>query len=142
MPKAALTKTFVAHAVCAPGRPKVDYFDVDQRGFMLEVRTSGGKTFYQRYTDERGRERQYKIGPADALTLEQARRKARVVLAQALLGDDPQDKRKELRSIPTLAELVRRIVSGDDSAMVPLCDRFRELGMESEADRVRTMLDG
>jgi integrase len=107
MPKAALTRSFVANAVCTPGRPKVDYFDVDQRGFMLEVRASGGKTFYQRYTDERGRERQYKIGPADALTLEQARRKARVVLAQALLGDDPQDKRKELRSIPTLAELVR-----------------------------------
>lgn len=107
MPKAALTKSFVATAACAPGRNKVDYFDLDQRGFMLEVRASGGKTFYQRYTDERGRERQYKIGPADALTLEQARRKARIVLAQALLGEDPQDKRKELRAIPTLAELVR-----------------------------------
>jgi integrase len=86
---------------------KTVFFDVAQRGFMLEVRSSGGKTFYQRYTDERGRERQYKIGPADALTLEQARRKARVILAQALLGTDPQDKRKELRSIPTLAALVR-----------------------------------
>lgn len=107
MPKAALTKSFVATAACAPGRNKVDYFDLDQRGFMLEVRASGGKTFYQRYTDERGRERQYKIGPADALTLEQARRKARIVLAQALLGEDPQDKRKELRAIPTLTELVR-----------------------------------
>jgi len=107
MPKAALTKSFVATAACVPGRSKTDFFDVDQRGFMLEVRASGGKTYYQRYTDERGRERQYKIGPADALTLEQARRKARLVLAQALLGDDPQDKRKELRAIPTLTELVR-----------------------------------
>ncbi len=53
---------------------------------MLEVRQSGGKTFYQRYTDERGRERQYKIGPADVITLDQARKKARVVLAQAVLG--------------------------------------------------------
>ena len=43
---------------------------------MLEVRCSGGKTYYQRYTDERGRERQYKIGPADVLSLDQARRKA------------------------------------------------------------------
>ncbi len=34
---------------------------------MLEVRCSGGKTFYQRYTDARGRERQFKIGPADVL---------------------------------------------------------------------------
>jgi integrase len=107
MPKAALTKSFVATATCRVGRSKVDYFDLDQRGFMLEVRASGGKTFYQRYTDERGRERQFKIGPADALTLDQARRKARIVFAQALLGEDPQDKRKELRTIPTLAELVR-----------------------------------
>jgi integrase len=74
---------------------------------MLEVRASGGKTFYQRYTDNRGRERQYKLGPADVLTLDQARRKARLVLAQALVGDDPQQQRRELRAIPTLKEFVR-----------------------------------
>jgi integrase len=107
MPRVAITRSFVRSAECTSGRAKTVFFDVAQRGFMLEVRSSGGKTFYQRYTDERGRERQYKIGPADALTLEQARRKARVILAQALLGTDPQDKRKELRSIPTLAALVR-----------------------------------
>ena len=27
---------------------KIDFFDIDQRGFMLEVRCSGGKTFYER----------------------------------------------------------------------------------------------
>jgi integrase len=107
MPKISLTKPVVASVACVPGRSKVDYFDTDQRGFMLEVRASGGKTYYQRYTDERGRERQYKIGPADAITLEQARKKARTILAQALLGADPQEKRKELRAIPTLAALVR-----------------------------------
>jgi integrase len=107
MPKISLTKPVVASVACVPGRSKVDYFDTDQRGFMLEVRASGGKTYYQRYTDERGRERQYKIGPADAITLEQARKKARMILAQALLGADPQEKRKELRAIPTLAALVR-----------------------------------
>ena len=107
MPKATLTRSFVDRATCNPGRAKVDYFDSEQRGFMLEVRCSGGKTFYQRYTDERGRERQYKIGPADAITLDQARKKARIVLAQAVLGDDPQARRRELRAIPTLSELVR-----------------------------------
>jgi integrase len=107
MPKVVLTKSFIGHAACDSGKAKVDYFDSEQRGFMLEVRRSGGKTFYQRYTDERGRERQYKIGPADALSLDQARRKARIILAQALLGADPQARRRELREIPTLAELVR-----------------------------------
>ena len=74
---------------------------------MLEVRRSGGKTYYQRYTDDRGRERQFKIGPADVLSLSAARRKGRMVHAQALVGEDPQDRRIELRAIPTLAELVR-----------------------------------
>ena len=73
---------------------------------MLEVRCSGGKTFYQRYTDERGRERQYKIGPADVLSLEQARRKARQICAEALLGADPQQKRREMRAVPQLNHFV------------------------------------
>lgn len=74
---------------------------------MLEVRCSGGKTFYQRYRDAGGRERQFKIGPADVLTVSQARRKARSVLAEAILGADPQKEREELRCIPTLAEFIR-----------------------------------
>lgn len=73
---------------------------------MLEVRSSGGKTFYQRYADERGRERQYKIGPADVLTLRQAKRKAKQIKAQAILGGDPQRQREERRSIPTLRVFV------------------------------------
>ena len=64
MSTVALTAQFVRQAECSSGRRKSDYFDVGQRGFLLEVRCSGGKTYYQRYTDERGRERQYKIGPA------------------------------------------------------------------------------
>lgn len=106
MPRVAITSGFVRSIECPHGRSKLDFFDTDQRGFMLEVRASGGKTFYQRYTDKRGRERQFKIGPADVLNLDQARRKARFVLAQALVGDDPQQERRELRAIPTLKEFV------------------------------------
>ena len=46
-------------------RAKVDFFDTGQKGFMLEVRSSGGKTYYQRYVDPHGRQRQFKIGSAD-----------------------------------------------------------------------------
>src|ERR1044072_638910 len=107
MARAELNRHFVNSAACPHGRAKIDYFDTEHRGFMLEVRASGGKTFYQRYTDKRGRERQFKIGPADVLGLDQARRKARFVLAQALSGDDPQQERRQLRAIPTLREFVR-----------------------------------
>jgi integrase len=106
MPKAKLTRSFVATAGCPSGRAKVDFFDTNQRGLMLEVRASGGKTFYQRYTDTHGRERQFKIGPADVITLDQARRQARTILAHAVLGDDPQARRRELRATPTIAAFV------------------------------------
>src|SRR5262245_35328920 len=107
MPTVSLTPSFVRTARCPTGSRKVDYFDTKQRGFMLEVRPSGGKTYYQRYTDGHGRERQFKIGPADVLTLEQARRKARSVLTQAIIGTEPQEQRTELRAVPTLAEFAR-----------------------------------
>jgi integrase len=107
MPVVTLSAGFVRQAICVPARKKTDYFDLTQRGFLLEVRQSGGKTYYQRYTDERGRERQYKIGPAEVLTLEQARRKARQVVAEALLGVDPQQKRREMRAVPQLNSFVQ-----------------------------------
>jgi integrase len=106
MPTVALSASFVRQAACLPGRKKTDYFDVTQRGFLVEVRCSGGKTYYQRYTDERGRERQFKIGSADVLHLDQARRKGRQVVAEALLGADPQQKRREMRAVPQLAHFV------------------------------------
>ena len=106
MPIVSLSAGFVRRAVCVPARKKVDYFDVSQRGFLLEVRQSGGKTYYQRYTDERGRERQYKIGAAEVLSLDQARRKGKQVVAEALLGADPQQKRREMRAVPQLGRFV------------------------------------
>jgi integrase len=107
VPKTVLTVSFVRRCACPAGARRIDFFDMEFPGFMLEVRRSGGKTFYQRYRDGRGRERQFKIGSAHVLTVSQARRKARAVLAEAILGRDPQKEREELRSIPTLAEFVR-----------------------------------
>ncbi len=93
-------------ASCPPGQRKVDYFDSKQRGFLIEVRASGRKTYYQRYCDERARERQFKIGRADVLTSEKARRIGRSIMARALLGEDPQARRQELRAIPKLSEFI------------------------------------
>ncbi|MGN6748730.1 MAG: tyrosine-type recombinase/integrase [Xanthobacteraceae bacterium] len=106
MPVVELTSAFVRHASCPVGQRKVDYFDSKQRGFLIEIRCSGRKTYYQRYCDERGRERQFKIGRADVLTSDQARRAGRSILARAVLGENPQVRRQELRAIPSLSEFV------------------------------------
>lgn len=73
---------------------------------MLEVRYSGGKTYYQRYIDDRGRERQFKIGSASVLGLARARRQGKTVVAHSLVGTDPHQQRTERRASQTLAELV------------------------------------
>jgi integrase len=106
MTRAAITAKSVRDATCPREREKLDIFDTAQKGFLLEVRSSGRKTFYQRYVDARGRQRQFKIGAANVLSVEQARRKGRSVVAEALLGADPQGRRQELRATPTLAGLV------------------------------------
>jgi hypothetical protein len=62
---------------------------------------------YCSYIDGYGRQRQFKLGPGDVLSLEQARRLGRSALAEALLGSDPQARRQERRSIPTLNQLIR-----------------------------------
>lgn len=107
LPRINLTARFVRDAVCPAGERKINFFDINNPGFLLEVRSSGGKTYYQRYRDRRGQERQCKIGPPRVLSLSQSRRKARKVLAEALLGNDPQKQRQDLRDIPTLAEFTR-----------------------------------
>lgn len=107
MPVTSLTAAFVRSAVCPPGKSKVDYFDDTAPGFLLEVRATGGKTFYQRYTDARGAQHQVRIGPAYALTITKAKKKGREILSRALLGEDPHAEKLRLRSIPTLTQFAR-----------------------------------
>lgn len=106
MPIVRLTSHFVRVALCPELQSKIDYFDPTLRGFLLEVRASGSKTFYQRYTDERGRQHQFKVGAADVLTLKQARKQARQIKADAILGGDPQWARQQRRAIPTLRSFI------------------------------------
>lgn len=106
MPVINLTQNTVRTATCPAGKRKIEYSDAKQRGFYLEVLHTGTKTYRQRYTDDHGKKNHYKIGAADVLTLDQARQKARSILAQVHLGEDPQAKRQEKREIPTLSEFV------------------------------------
>jgi hypothetical protein len=105
--RARLTARVVREIVCPSHLAKVDVFDEVQRGFLLEIRKSGGKTFYQRYTNARGQARQIKIGAAEILSVSVARRRGREIVAQALVGTDPHEERVKLRSILTLEQMVR-----------------------------------
>ena len=104
MPKACLDAAFVRSAKCPEGKKRIDYFDTHIRGFVLEVRDSGGKTYYLRYRDEYGRQRQKKIGDVPSITFDQARTAAIKTRSRIVLGENPAEDKKIKRSIPTIAE--------------------------------------
>jgi integrase len=107
MPRVTLTPLFAANPPhCPPGKTKVDYFDTQLSGFLLEVRASGRCTYYQRYRDQFGRMKQARIGPTDAMSLEEARAKARQIRSQTVMGLDPNGQAHKNREMPTFSEFV------------------------------------
>ena len=106
MPKANLDANFVRTVAC-PEKGKVDYYDNAITGFILEVRSTGGKTFALRYCDPHGKLRQCKIGDSASITFEKARQAAEKLRSRVVLGEDPSGERKTKRTIPTLAEFAR-----------------------------------
>jgi integrase len=94
MPKMSkLTQRSVEAVICPPGKKDALLFDRELRGFGLRVTTSGGKTFLAQYRTA-GTKRRVALGPFGALTVEQARKAAQVVLGEAAKGGDPFADRK------------------------------------------------
>ncbi len=84
----------------------MDYFDSDVPGFILEVRSTGKSTYYQRYRDKYGRLKQSRIGPADSITLEDARQKAKQIRSQTAMGFYPRDEVEKYCNTPTFRQFV------------------------------------
>jgi len=55
MPKILLTRQFADKPPVNRNKPKTDYFDTQIPGFLLEVRSTGKATYYQRYRDKYAR---------------------------------------------------------------------------------------
>jgi integrase len=103
MPKLKLDNTSALLAYCEEGKKKTDYWDTTVRGLVLEVRASGGRTFYFRYQDQHGRQRQHKICAFGDLTLDKVRKEAQRLRSEVVLGGDPAGKKAEAKAIPTYA---------------------------------------
>ncbi len=70
-----LTKAFVKRAKCQNGKTKEEYYDKELTGFILEVRSSGAKSFNLRTTVNKKRISR-KVGDAKVMDIEVARIKA------------------------------------------------------------------
>jgi integrase len=106
MAQISLTQALVNTAVCPSDQTKQEITDKACKGLVLEVRQSGGKTYYLRYTNHRGKQRQYRIGNATVLTLSQARSKSKLALNQAAFGQDPCEEKEQTKQVPTFAQFI------------------------------------
>lgn len=81
-------------------------YDNEIVGFTLEVRSSGLKTYYLRYRDIYGKQKQYRIGDTKSLTFAQAKKSAQQIKTRITLGEDPVAKKISIRHTPQLNAFV------------------------------------
>jgi integrase len=101
-----LSADFCRKATCPEGMKKINYYHKEIRGFLLECRNSGGKTYALRYRDRHNRQCQYKIGNYQDISFEKARRAAEKARSKVVLGKDPAEDKRVKRKVPTLGYFV------------------------------------
>ena len=108
MPKVQLTAAFCANAQCEPGKKKTDFWDTITTGYLLEVRPSGGRTYALRYFDDGGRQRQHKIGRYEDISFDQARKMAKRLRAEVVMGGDPAARKEVKKAVLLYADLAEQ----------------------------------
>lgn len=101
-----LTQQFVKNAACTDGKRKCDLYDSNCRGLVLEVRATGGKTYYLRYQDKRGRTRQLRLAQEEDVSLQQVRKLAEAKRKDIVLGCDPAEEQEQTKAVPTFARFI------------------------------------
>ncbi len=107
MPIVTLNAQFVNTATCPDGKKKENYYDTGITGFILECRSSGGKTYALRYRDSHDRQIQQKIGDAKDISFDKAKTAAKMIRSRVVLGEDPSAEKRTKRKIPTLEDFTR-----------------------------------
>jgi integrase len=108
MPKIALNASLVRELTTPEGKLKYDFFDITCKGLLLEVRATGGKTYYFRYQDARGKTRQLRLARTTDIELSQARQLVSTKRTQLAMGVDPAKEKEVLRQVPTFADFIEK----------------------------------
>lgn len=114
MPK--LTKTILDNAV-AREKPYFIWCS-ELPGFGARVFATGKKTFYVDYYNQAGQRKRMSLGGFGKLTVEEARKLARINLGDVLKGDDPALERKTRRTSLTVAELCTQYIEAAEKGLI------------------------
>lgn len=106
MARVTLTAQLIKTSDCPADKKKIELFDAASKGLSLEVRATGGRTYYRRYRDSRGRIRQVKLGDERDLSLADARILSDKVGRQVAMGEDPLEQKQIARTVPTFAAFI------------------------------------
>ncbi|MDT2022808.1 tyrosine-type recombinase/integrase [Methylocella sp. CPCC 101449] len=113
MPKARLSKRVADSAQTAATEYIIT--DTELPGFGLRVRPSGHKSWIVAYRAPPGGrtapKRKMVLGVDTAITADEARRRAKQILASVRLGSDPAKARDEARAMPTFGEFAEQFIT-------------------------------
>jgi integrase len=103
MPKIQMTNHNLLTMSCPEKKRKETYYDTKTSGLCLEIRCSGGKTWFLRYSDERGKTRYTKLANFCDINLKAVRELCDKTRSDIALGRNPKEEKQIKKKIPTFA---------------------------------------
>jgi integrase len=86
--KIKFTKCSIAKLSCNNTQGRLSVRDTDCRGLCLEVRSTGGKTYFLSYRDTQGRQRSFKLANAADVSVQQARQLCERARTRVAMGEE------------------------------------------------------
>ena len=129
------TRASIATLALPLGQTDVIFWDDALPGFGVRLRAGGSRRFIVQYREEHGGTRRAALGAIGVVSLDEARDKARKVLAQVRLGGDPQAEKAAARKAKRVVEIVEDYLADAAKRLKPrsLAETTRHLKVHAKA---------
>ena len=126
------TERFVKSVAKADGKRKKLYTDDRTKGLVLEVRDTGGKTYYLRHSDDRNGQKLHKLARAEDITVADARKLADQLRRQLIMGSKNDIVSYQVLAVSSAGRAVELIF---------YCDSGKRLALGEIVETCRSLLN-